>query len=123
MQNFKKLECYLISRQLTIAIYKWCKNQNIEYSIENQLKRAVLSISLNIAEGNGRSSDADKRHFYVIARGSTLECSAIFDIISDPVFRLQSSDIAQFQSKADRISAMLFKLIKKLEHKKTATQI
>jgi four helix bundle protein len=47
--------------------------------LRDQLARASLSISLNIAEGVGRTSALDKAHFFSIARGSAMECGAIAD--------------------------------------------
>ena len=49
--------------------------------IIDQLQRASISITLNIAEGAGRYHKTDKRNFYVIARGSVYECVACFQIL------------------------------------------
>jgi four helix bundle protein len=50
-------------------------------ALRDQLDRASVSIVLNIAEGSGRYSAADKAHFYLIARGSAMECLAILTIM------------------------------------------
>lgn len=50
-------------------------------AIKDQLKRASLSIPLNIAEGTGKISKKEKDYFYSIARGSAMECAAICDVI------------------------------------------
>jgi len=50
-------------------------------AITDQLKRASLSISLNIAEGTGRRNKRDRARFYSIARGSAMECAALSDLI------------------------------------------
>jgi four helix bundle protein len=49
--------------------------------VKDQCKRAALSIPLNIAEGSGKSSIADKKRFYAISQGSATECAAIRDFL------------------------------------------
>jgi len=47
----------------------------------DQLRRASISIPLNLAEESGKTSEKDKLRFYSIARGSTMECAAILDVL------------------------------------------
>jgi four helix bundle protein len=47
-----------------------------------QLRRAALSIPIQIAEGSGKNTGPDQRHFYAIARGSAMECAEIIDACS-----------------------------------------
>ena len=49
--------------------------------LTDQLRRAALSVPLNIAEGAGRTTDADGARHYAIARGSAMECAAIIDAL------------------------------------------
>ena len=49
--------------------------------LSDQLKRASLSIPLNIAEGYGKRTSKDRGRFYDIARGSAHECGAILDAL------------------------------------------
>ena len=49
-------------------------------SVSDQLKRAAMSIPLNIAEATGRTGPADNARHFSIARGSALECGAVFDV-------------------------------------------
>jgi four helix bundle protein len=78
-------------------------------ALRDQLDRASLSIVLNIAEGSGRFAPADKAHFYLIARGSAMECLAAVSLlqarslVSPEVYRRSRSLLT-------RIVAMLTRL-------------
>ncbi len=48
---------------------------------KDQLDRASTSIPLNIAEGNGKLSAADRSRYFEIARGSAVECAACLDVL------------------------------------------
>lgn len=75
----------------------------------DQLRRAALSIPLNIAEGTGKTSVVDKRRFYGIARGSAMECGAVLDACR--VLRLAEGElIAEGKSLLVRIVSMLTKM-------------
>ncbi len=50
-------------------------------AVTNQLDRASTSIPLNLAEGNGKYTEADRCRFFDIARGSALECAACLDVL------------------------------------------
>lgn len=82
--------------------------------IGNQLNRAALSISMNIAEGNGRFTVPDRKHFFGIARGSVHECVPLLELAARrkllPVEEQQS-----LKARLEEISKMLSGLIKSLD--------
>ena len=76
----EKLDCYRIALEFqAIAGQLMPKRGHAE--LRDQLDRASISIVLNIAEGCGRRSPADKGRFYSMARGSATECAAILDLL------------------------------------------
>jgi four helix bundle protein len=78
--NFQKLEVYQTAmRFLPLATEMADKLPTRYSSMADQLRRAALSISLNIAEGSGKITGPDQRRFFSIARGSAMECAAIID--------------------------------------------
>ena len=76
--------------------------------LASQLRRAALSLNLNIAEGTGRFGK-DERRFLVIARGSARECAAVLDAIQ--VVGLADPRIHDGHTLLVRIVSMLTKMI------------
>lgn len=78
---FEKLDVYAKAVDFAEKICELTKDfQRGNYYLEEQLNRAALSISTNIAEGNGRYHKADRINFFRIARGSAFECVPILEI-------------------------------------------
>jgi four helix bundle protein len=78
---FEKLEVY----QKALAFAERVSGLTADFPrgswyLADQLNRASLSISLNIAEGNGRWTVADRRNFFAIARGSVHECVPLIEL-------------------------------------------
>jgi len=114
MFDFEKLEVYTKAKTFNLHIQKFLQAGTLDNTTRNQLRRACLSIPLNIAEGSGRKTKADKRNFFVIARGSVFECVAICDLLKDEG-ALKSEDYQSFYSLAEELSKMLYAMIQKLE--------
>jgi len=77
--------------------------------LSDQLKRAVSSILLNQAEGNGRRSYKERRRFFDIAIGSATESSAIFDIIFAYGY-IESNTYKEIKDKLEQVVKIIYKL-------------
>jgi len=79
--DHEKLTVY----QKAIAFARWSETildrSEKAGAVHGQLDRARTSIVLNIPEGNGRFTAADRCRFFDIARGSGLECAACLDLL------------------------------------------
>lgn len=83
MFDFEKLDVYKKAKIFNSEIRTFIKISKLDPTTKDQLRRASFSIVLNIAEGSGRFSKADRRNFYVISRSSVFECIAILDVLKD----------------------------------------
>lgn len=81
MFNHHQLKCYKMSldsaKRIPTITGRWPKGFGY---LADQLKRAMASVVLNIAEGNGRVSIPERRRFFDIAKASASETSAIMDL-------------------------------------------
>ena len=73
--SFEKLDVWQKSRTLVATIYQLTKKfpQEERFGLTNQIRRASVSVSSNIAEGNSRFSPNDKAHFFQISFSSLME--------------------------------------------------
>ncbi len=80
--NHQKLDSYSYSYAFVLECYKLSKQlpEYEKFGMVSQLRRASLSVHLNIAEGASRKSEIERKRFYEISRGSIVEIDAILDI-------------------------------------------
>ena len=83
--GYRKLVAYQKAKEVVKRTYKLLKKFPAEerYAMCDQLRRASVSITSNIAEGVNRYSVKDKSHFIEIAYGSLMEVSSQFEIAED----------------------------------------
>ena len=80
-----KLDVFQVSRQFVLSCYKETKSFPSEekFTIISQIRRAALSVHLNIAEGCARRSLNETKRFYEVARSSIVEIDAALDIATE----------------------------------------
>lgn len=83
--GYRKLVAYQKAKEVVKRTYKFLKKFPAEerYAMCDQLRRASVSITSNIAEGVNRFSVKDKAHFIEVAYGSLMEVSSQFEIAED----------------------------------------
>lgn len=115
--SFENLTVYqksLIWMDQVLEFQKPLKGK-IHYSLWDQFFRASLSISLNIAEGNGRWHSGEKKNFFWIARGSVFECVPLIQIMKKQD-HINSEQFKNFYTQLEELSKMLTGLIRSIEN-------
>jgi four helix bundle protein len=106
----EKLDVYRAAIEYIGWAYRLCEKLRGQHrNAKDQLLRASQAIALNIAEGNGKATDGDRRRYFEIARGSALECSAVQDVL-EVCGALSAQENIEAKQILDRIVAMLTKL-------------
>ena len=108
--SHEKLDVYRAAVEYTNQAFLTAKKlPGLHKHAKDQLLRASQSIPLNIAEGNGKTTEADRRHYFEIARGSALECAAIQDVL-EACGAIGGEENRAGKSLLDRIVAMLTRI-------------
>jgi four helix bundle protein len=113
MFGFQRLDVYSAATEFLATTTRLVANLPKGHGdIADQLRRAALSVPLNIAEGSGKFSREAVR-FYTIARGSALECAAILDVMEAmAVAVVDKATLEKPRELLERVVAMLTGLIR-----------
>ncbi len=110
--DFEKLEVYKLALEFVDDIFKITERlpMVLQFSIGDNLRRAAISVPNNIAEGSGKFSLKEKKHFFRIALTSDRECIPMITLLRRRNL-ITSDEQKNLRDKCIRISQMLFNLI------------
>lgn len=113
--SYKTLDAYKEAKALVLQVYSLLKQfpKEEQYALCDQLRRAVISVPSNIAEGSGRTSAKDQAHFFEMAFGSLMEVNCQIDIAHDLGY-ISRDDVENIEKHVKSISALLSGLRRKI---------
>ena len=116
MQDYQKLTVWQRAVELAVDVYSVIRTfpSDEKYALSSQMKRAVTSIAINIAEGCGRDSQKELANFVHIAQGSAseLECELI---IAQRLDFLNKNTAEEILVKVLEVKRMLWSFERKLK--------
>jgi len=104
IRTFKDLTVWQESHKLVLQIYGLISQfpKSEQYALADQMKRAAVSITSNLAEGFSRRSYKDKINFYYLAKGSLTELHSQLFLVRD----LNYCSLASFENIMKQVSAV-----------------
>lgn len=108
--DHEKLQIYQRALDFIVLVEAILEKLPKRVAGHDQLERASTSIPLNIAEGKGKFTSADRCRFFDIARGSALECAATLDVLSRGLVSAEAA--AEGKEMLREIVSMLVGLIR-----------
>ncbi len=116
--NFRELKIWQLATELSYDIYQLTAifPRNEMFGLTNQLRRAVNSISANIAEGCGRGTDAQLVNFLSIAQGSAFETESHLYLAKQLDF-IKEDKLNEVNAKLQELQKMIAAFQRKFETK------
>ncbi|MFH0888371.1 MAG: four helix bundle protein [Planctomycetota bacterium] len=108
IKRFEDIEAWQKARELVKDIYDLTSKGNFarDYSLRDQIRRAAVSVMLNIAEGFGRKTDKEFARFLVQSHGSAAEVQSVLYIAIDQKY-ISRDKFDYLYNKAGEISKMI----------------
>ena len=105
---FENLNAWKESRKLVVSVYQlldsFPKFEN--YALCDQIRRSIISVPSNLAEGSGRISIKEQLHFYEIAYGSLMEAYNQLILASDLKY-IEDENLNDLRPQIDTVARML----------------
>ncbi len=116
MQDYHNLLVWKRGVEFVKLVYKLTKLSPKDelYGLTSQLRRAAVSVLVNIVEGRGKNTDKDFLRFLYISKGSLNECQLYFELAKELEF-IDQEQFEFIENKRGEIGYLLYKLIKSLE--------
>lgn len=120
IKSFTDLKAWKEGHILVLMVYSTTKNfpKEEQYGLTNQIRRAGISVTSNIAEGFSRQSNKEKIQFYYMALGSLTEIQNQL-LISRDVNYILDKDFTELSEQTIVISKILNGLIKSIKSRTT----
>lgn len=115
VQKFEDLIAWQKAQELAVLIYKQFESSK-DFGFRDQIRRASISISNNIAEGFDRSSNADFSRFLYFSIGSASELKSML-YLANRLSYLNGSEFDLLIEKTNEVSKIIRGLIKSLNPK------
>jgi four helix bundle protein len=111
--NHKKLDVYIAAKAFAFECYRFSNYLPAfeKFNMVQQIRRAALSVVLNIAEGCSRKSEVERRRFFEISRGSLIEVDAAFDVANELGYLKDYDKIDILKDLTNRTFSMLSKML------------
>ena len=111
--GFKSLLVWQKAQDLAVAIYRATQESPLsrDFGLRDQMRRAAVSVSSNIAEGDERDTDKDAIRFLFIAKGSVAELRSQLDL-AVRIGSLDAETGSALEAQAEEVAKMLRGLIK-----------
>lgn len=105
---FENLDVWKVSRKLVTSVYRLIQSfpSMEKYGLADQLRRAVISVPSNIAEGSGRFSAKEKLRFIEYSYGSLMEVYCQLILARDLKY-IDEENLTDIKNLIDSISLML----------------
>ena len=116
IKSFKELEIYRRSKEMVKEVYRITEKypEKEKYNVISQLRRSILSIPLNIAEGWGRKSKLEFKRFLKMSLGSNNELQVLIEMSKDLGY-IEEKEYRDIKERIERLGKKIYTLEEKWE--------